>query len=271
MAGDRGSRSWAAVAAPGFLAVTLLLGACGTGDDDLVGASDSSETTVAEPMAETDVAEDLSSTTDTAAIGSGTTEPLEDEALPGEVVDLFPYAGAPLTVIGVEVSDVLHVRVGPGPEYDVVTDLAPTSTAEAVATGRNRSVNSGIWAEVRVGDQIGWANTAYLLQSGRVDDDTAALYPTPQLRPDAASLSDLGRLVAEEYVSAEPMSKVILVDGPHHGDVGSVSYDVIGLGDDSVGGYRITVHAERSDLGYRVRSVEATTLCARGVDGGLCV
>jgi hypothetical protein len=54
--------------------------------------------------------------------------------------------------------------------------------------------------------------------------------------------------------------------------VGEVTVDVVGIGDDSVGGERLKVFAEPGAGGFTVRSVEATTFCRRGVTGdGLCV
>lgn len=279
MAGDRARTWFIAVAALGFV-----IGACSSGDDPIsaggdTGTSDeiSADTSadLSTGAAESSVADGSTTAAadDESPLGSTVvaTEPIRDDALPGEAFDLFPYADAEMTVVGVASDDVLNVRVGPGTEYRIATTLDPMSVGEAIATGRNRSVDSGIWAEVRVADTVGWANTQYLLQSGRVDDDTAALYPMPEQRPVDASLAAIGRSVAEEYASIGPTSTIVLVDGPNEGDLASVTLDVIGLGDDSVGGYRVTVFAERFQGGYQVRTVETTTLCSRGVTDGVCL
>ena len=57
---------------------------------------------------------------------------------------------------------------------------------------------------------------------------------------------------------------------PSVGDLGEVTYDVIGLGDDSVRGYRLHVFGEGLGAGggFYLKSVEARVLCARGVTAG---
>lgn len=196
---------------------------------------------------------------------------LEDRVLPGTPFDLFPYAGAALSVVGIEHNDVLNVRIGPGPEFRIVTNLASTSSDDAVATGRNRSVDSGIWAEIEIGDILGWANAAFMLQTGSVNDDTTNLYPTPQDHPVGESVEALGREVAGAYASLEPTSSITVIGGPSGVDVTAITLDVLGLGDDSVGGYRVHVFLSHEAEGYRVRNVETTTLCTRGVADGMCL
>ena len=176
-------------------------------------------------------------------------------------------------MVGVASDDELNVRSGPGVDFPTQFRLAPLST-EAVATGHNRVISgSGSWSEVRVGDRIGWASSAYLMQPGEVDDITARLYPDPSDRPTAPTLAELG-------ISAAPTSNadtgdltVVIVDGPTRGDLGEVTVDVLGFADDAVGGERLRVFAERSpNGGYTLRTVERTVLCRRAVDGnGLCV
>ena len=56
------------------------------------------------------------------------------------------------------------------------------------------------------------------------------------------------------------------------GDPGEVTFDIVGLGDDSVGGYRLHIFANPAEEGdgFVLKSVERTTLCSRGVTGELC-
>lgn len=203
---------------------------------------------------------------------SATTEP-SDGALPGERVEIYPYAEAKLAVVGVAYDDTLKVRAGPGVEFDVVYELDPLGTA--IATGHNRSRGeAGFWSEITSADRTGWANTAFLLQPGQVSDVTAALFPEPSDRPSAATLEELGRVVAARRASTEPPSRIVVVDEPDVGDLGEITVDVIGLGDDAQGGERLTIFAEPQPSGGRftVRTVEATALCSRAVDDdGLCV
>lgn len=254
----RRSSTVAALAVAGLL--LLLLGACGD-DDDTAEAGDGSTTTV----------ESASTSTDATTSTTATDDP-DPATLPGTVIDLFPYDGASMAVVGVAADDVLNVRAGPGVDFDVVATLDPTSDGEAIATGTNRQLDGGaIWAEVRIGDVSGWANTAFLLQAGTVDDATAELYPTPGDRPSAETLVDLAGVVADAVASEDPPSEITIVDGPSVGDLGEIAVDVIGLGDDSVGGYRLRIFAEEGPDTFTVRTVERTTFCSRGAGSdGLC-
>jgi hypothetical protein len=59
---------------------------------------------------------------------------------------------------------------------------------------------------------------------------------------------------------------------PAVGDLGEVTYDVIGLGDDAVFGFRLHVFGQPGAGGdFSLKSVERTILCGRGVSDGLCV
>lgn len=205
---------------------------------------------------------------------TGTTTSSGGGALPGERVEIYPYKGSRLAVVGVAANDKLHVRAGPGVEFDVAFDLPPLAT-HATATGHNRSVGEGaLWSEITADGRTGWARTSFLLQPGKVTDVTAALFPTPAARPKAESMDDLGRVVARLRASAEPPSRIVVVDGPTLGDLGEITVDVIGLGDDAQGGERLKIFGEPGPAGARftVRTVEAAALCSRAVtEDGLCV
>ncbi|HET9772751.1 MAG TPA: hypothetical protein VFS16_17785 [Acidimicrobiia bacterium] len=244
-------RSPAAVA---LLALVLLVAGCG--DDDQGGPGVAASAT--QPTAAT--------TATTAATSGGS-------SLPGERVEIYPYKDAQLAVAGVAAGDKLNVRSGPGTEFDVVYDLAPTAM-NAAATGHNRSVGNAFWSEISVDGRTGWANTSFLLQPGQVDDVTASMFPTPAERPTAKTLAELGQAVARRRASEEPPSRIVVVEHPTVGDLGEVTVDVIGMGDDSVGGERLKVFAEPGPKGesFTVRTVEATTFCSRGVaDDRRCV
>lgn len=230
--------------------LSLVVGAC---NDDDAGTVESTAT--AEP------------TGTTAASGGG--------ALPGERVEIYPYEGARLAVVGVAADDKLEVRSGPGVDFDVVFELGPLAM-NATATGHNRSVGQGsFWSQIVADGRTGWANTAFLLQPGQVTDITAALFPTPGARPKAETMGELGQVVGRRRASAaDPASTIVVVDGPTVGDLGEITVDVIGLGDDAQGGERLKIFAEPGPPGARftVRTVEATALCSRGVtQDGLCV
>lgn len=238
-----------------LLVLTLVLAACGDGNGEVSTATTGSSTT-----------------TTTTATTTPTTAPVDDASLPGERVEIFPYEGDELMVVGVAADDKLNVRSGPGVEFDVILALDPLAR-DFVATGHNRRTGqSSFWAQIRVEGQTGWVNTVYILMPGQTEDFTSRLWPDPSDRPSARSMVELGRQVAQRRADT-PQSDVVVVDGPSVGDLAEITMDVIGIGDDAVGGERLVIFAEVEDGGrrFRVRSVELTTLCARAVtDDGLC-
>lgn len=226
----------------------LLVAACGDDDTgvDAGTSTSTSETTSEEPT----------STSGGAASGD----------LPGERIEFFTDEGETLAVASVAADDVLNVRTRPGPDFDVVFTAEPTAQ-DLTATGHNRRLGGHIWAEVKRGSERGWANTEFLLQPGRVTDETATLYPSPSDRPRAETLTQLAEVVAAEVATERPPSEVTVVDGPSVGDLGEVIVDVIGMGDDAVGGFRLYLFAEEVEGGksWVLRTVEQQLLCSRGV------
>jgi len=82
----------------------------------------------------------------------------------------------------------------------------------------------------------------------------------------------LGLIVAATQASTEMRSRIVMTVEPTFGELAEVTYDVIGLGDDAVFGYRLRVSGEEVTDGFSLNTVERTALCSRGVDGdGLCV
>ena len=85
---------------------------------------------------------------------------------------------------------------------------------------------------------------------------------------------DLGTLVAETFASEDPASTIVQVTAPLVGDLGEITYDVIGLGDDAQVGWRVHVFGAEDEGAefFGLKSAEVTALCGRGVtDEGLCV
>lgn len=207
-----------------------------------------------------------------------TAAPAPAASLPGERIEIYPYGGALLAVVGVAAADTLNVRAGPGTDYPVAFTLEPLAH-DIRATGHNRWVAEGIWAEVDAGGRSGWANVRFLLQPGSVEDVTARLYPSPSDRPSATTMTALAQAVERRWRqesigsegSDESGSRVVVVDGPHSGDLAEVTVDVLGLHDDALGGVRLHVSAERMAGRFTVRAVEVTELCSRGVTDGMCV
>jgi uncharacterized protein YraI len=247
--------------------VALVAAACGRGGE--VAGQDTTTTAPAETTTTAAPAE----TTTTAAETTTTAAPADPADLPGERVDIFPYEGDELAVVGVERGDELNLRAGPGVEFPVIAELAPLATG-VVATGHNRSLAAdGFWSEVRVDGQTGWANSRYLAHLGATRDATSELVGTGT-PPQASSMEELARQVGDPLIAddTEGTAEAVIVDGPHQGDLAEIVVDVVGLPDDSVLGERLHLFAIRDGSAFILRTIEATTLCRRGVTAeGLCV
>jgi hypothetical protein len=246
---------------PLILSVALLLiGACG-------GSGTDSTTTTQAPT--TSASTTTGSTTSTSA--ATTTTSAED--LPGEPIEFGPAAGDEIAVVGVAHDDVLNVRAAPGTDSEVLAELAPTATG-LIATGRARSLPESIWFEVEVEGVTGWVSSAFVGYLGLTDDATAEVIEALGETPGAETMLDLGLIVAEVMSSDEPPSRIVMSIAPVVGDLGEVTYDVVGLGDDALGGVRLHVFGDPAEGGeaFVLSNVERTFICSRGVtDDGFCL
>jgi len=234
----------------GILASSIFLIAC-AGDEAVITTTSSTST----------------STTTTTAPPTTTTT-----TLPGEPIDLFPEAGDILAVVGVSFDSELNVRAAPGTDQEVLTRLHPL-TDDVVSTGEERQLPDSIWYEVTVDEVTGWASSAYLAWIGDTSDITAAIIELLGETPRAETMLDLGLIVAESQASDEPASRIRVTRSPTVRDLGEVTYDVVGLGDDALFGVRLTVFGTPDDTGdsFTLKTVESTALCARGLSpDGLC-
>ena len=174
--------------------------------------------------------------------------------------------------------DLLNVRRVPGTAGEVTAALTPTS-ADTVATGRARLLDRSIWWEVVTADGVlGWVNARYTAQEGPTFDTTSAVIDRFGARPEAATIEELGILVAEA-VPRDPdvPSAIVVTAAPDEsGDVWEVTIDVVGLGDDAVRAVRVHVLGDPADTtaGVALRAVEQTDMCdsVRGPSepDGLC-
>lgn len=238
----------------------LLMGGCGGS-----GANTTSTTSAATATSSTTIP----TTTSTLA---GTTTTSEEE-LPGEPIDFGPRAGDEVAVVGVAHDDVLNVRDAPGTDSEIVAELASTATG-LIATGRARSLPESIWFEIDVDDVTGWVSSAFVGYLGLTDDATAEVIAALGETPGAETMLDLGLVVAEVMASDEPPSRIVMSVAPVVGDLGEVTYDVVGLGDDALGGVRLHVFGEAAEggEGFILSNVERTVICSRGVtDDGFCL
>jgi hypothetical protein len=174
-------------------------------------------------------------------------------------------------VVGVAFDDVLNVRAAPGIDQAIVAMLDPLE-AGVTALGNTRQLPNSFWYEVEFGGVTGWASAAFLAYLGDTTDQTALLVADLGATPEAETMLDLGRIVAEALASEEPASRIVVSVAPTVGDLGEVTYDVIGLGDDALFGIRLHVFGTPSEggEGFSLKSVEQTALCGRGVSEGLC-
>jgi uncharacterized protein YraI len=246
--------------------VILMVPACGEGEavDDATTSSSSIAPTTTEATTTTTQA---ATTTEPPTT---TTEPATTTStMPGEPFDIFPPAGAVLGVIGVEHNDVLNVRSLPG-TTTIVTTLAPLED-NVVSAGEGRKLPTTIWWKVTANGGTGWVNSSYVAYLGGVTDVTSQVVAAIGSYPTAASMEELGMEVAETLASTDPASTIVMSAAPSGGDVPEVTYDVIGLGDDAQRGWRLHVFGTVESGGFSLKTVEATTLCGRGLSGELCV
>lgn len=239
------------------VALAVTLAACG-------GADTGSTTTTA-------AATSTTTSTTTTAPETTTTAPTTGTTLAGEPIEFGPAAGDELAVIGVAHDDVLNLRAGPGADQAVVAEI-PNLSEGLVALGNTRDLGDSFWVEVDYEGTTGWVHYGFVGYMGVTDDLTASVVSQLGDGPVAETMLDIGLIVAQTFASEEPASDVVLTIAPTVGDLGEVTYDVIGIGDDAVRGYRVHVFGQPADETFGLKAVEVTTLCGRGVtEDGLCL
>jgi hypothetical protein len=252
-----------------LLVSTALLGACGAGEEPGSTPTTIVETTTTAAVTTTSVA-----TTTTSAPATTTTAPPSTATtptdLPGEPIDFGPAADDTLAVIGVAHDDVLNLRAAPGADQEVLEGIPPVYDS-LTAVGQTRQLPGSFWIAVDYEGRVGWVNLRYVGYIGDTTDATQSVIETLGERPGAETMLDLGFIVAESLASEEPPSDIVLVVAPTVGDLGEVTYDVIGLGDDAVRGLRVHVFGDPITEAFVLDTVEMTTLCGRGVEAGACV
>ncbi len=252
----------------------------GCGDDETAGSSTTSESTTTESSGSTSSGSASTSTSaaagttsaPTTAASAATTTAGSATTLPGDDFPGFVQSGDVLGVIGVAHDDVLNIREGPGADTAAIASAGPTA-ADLVATGRSRSLPQSIWYEVTVDGVTGWARARFLGFIDGTDDVTARYLADVGERPAAETMTQLGELVAAEFATEDPVSRIVLTVAPSIGDLAEVTYDVIGIGDDATRGYRVHIFATETESGegFELRTIELTTLCDRGSTGETCV
>ena len=255
--------------------IGIVIAACGGADLGAPETTTTTETTTSiEATTSTAAAPTTTAGSTTNMVAETTTTPGASPAttvLRGEPVDMGPSAGAVLGVIGVDHNDFLNLRARPGANQPIVGRIPPTYDS-LIARGETRSIPA-FWTKVVYQGTEGWVNMSYLAYLGSVDDITARVIEDFGERPEASTMAELGKMIAQWSASDDPPSDIVMVVDEKGGDLGEVTFDVVGLGDDAVRAIRLHVFAENLDGHFQLRTLEQTVLCdpARGVEEGFCV
>ena len=191
--------------------------------------------------------------------------------LAGREVSIGLGAGVSLAVVGIEHHDVLNMRAGPGVHEPVIATAEPTSTG-LIAQGKTRMLPDGaLWVEVEFATVVGWVYLGHVATLADTADATAFVVAQLGEYPTTTSMQEMGQIVASVFATTDPQSRIVMVATAAPGTVQDTTFDVIGVGDDAIGGYRIRVFAVPVSDGLGFHSAEVTTLCIRGVTtDGLC-
>jgi hypothetical protein len=184
--------------------------------------------------------------------GIGTT------TLPGLEVESSFQPGDRLGIIGVATGLPLSLVPTPGITSGGL-ELTPTEEG-LVAAGVARQVGEVVWEQMRFGGDDGYLPRSTVAFIGEPEDVTH-LYSG--VSDDA--VRDLGYQIAAEIEAA----RIVLVAEPAPNEV---VYDVVGMEDDTIAGYRIRVVADGAGDELTPAVVERTPLCTSGVSAeGLCL
>ena len=123
----------------------------------------------------------------------------------------------------------------------------------------------------------GWVSSRFTAQIGPTGDLTSQAVAAHGSIPVAETMADLGVLTAEALrTDPDIPSSIVMTVPPTVGDLGEVTYDLVGLGDDAVAGLRLHVFGQPSESGegFSLKSVEDTDLCqanrSPSTPGGVC-
>jgi hypothetical protein len=256
------------------LAVVLLPSACSRGGSSTVTSSPAASPTGTGTPSPT-VTSDSSATaapTDGGSPTAASASVTADGALPGAPFTWLP-AGRHAAVVGVRAGTTLPLRTAPGPTRAAVTALTPLTTG-LVTTGRARRLGTGagvsVWGEVTYRALRGWLPLGNVGLPADAVDETAETITRLGRTPTATTMLDLGTAVAHAWTSTEPPSTITVSVAPTAGDLGEITLDVVGLGDDSVAAQRLHVFGTPGTGSFTLKSVEATPFCSRGVTAGRC-
>ncbi len=257
----------------GVLVFVAALGAaaCSTTSDTTTttsppGTTQGPTTTTTLPPTTTTTTTTTSSTTSTSVVTT--------TVMPGEPIVFGPVAGDKIAVVGVSFDDVLNLRAAPGTDQAILKGLPPTY-AGMIAAGNTRVLSGLFWYEVDADGTVGWVSSRFIGYLGATDDFTSRVVADVGEIPVGETMLDLADVVVDSLKSqGEPESRITVTVAPDIGDLGEVTIDIIGFGDDALLGLRVVVFGQPDQSGdsFGLKSVEATSICGRGVTtDGLCV
>lgn len=209
-------------------------------------------------------------TSTTTATTKATTESLLVPPTPFAPLEIYPPEGLSLKVVGVAHDGALNVRQGPG-LTPIVTTLGSMDWVES--KGEGREFQTTTWwkvddeADTLIEGRIGWVNSSYLASSGSARVDlTSHVVGEYGGSPAAATMADLGQLVAETLVSKDYPSRVAMIVAPTAGNPGYATFDVVsedplGLrvalrGANGQNIWRFSVKSTLDNGSFRLESVE---------------
>ena len=200
-----------------------------------------------------------STTTTTSTTPTSTTPTSTTATLPGNEVPSIFEAGDVLGVIGVESEPSPRLLSFPGQSGEPVFEVSPLED-DLEALGRAWEIDGVAWEWLLVQGHEGYLPGSWLGFIGEPEDVTSQF---------AALTSDSVARLGEEIASEIEATKTVLVAQVSPLEV---VYDVVGLGDDSIAGYRIRVTAREVTGGFAPESVERSALCTRGLTAtGVCL
>ncbi len=253
------------------LVLGLVVAACGV---EPGSATLPEVTTSTTPVTTTSTSPTTTSTlpsTTTTVPTTTTTLPTTTTTVPGEPTVLGPGPGDILMVAGVRFNDRLNLRSAPGTSQTIIATIPPTEMG-LEAVGETRVLSGSYWTKVIHDGKTGWVSMSYVGYAGDVDDMTAVVVDALGEYPAAPTMQELGPIIAAVFASDDPQvkSRLVQVTAGSGGSLGEIVYDVIGFADDSVGGLRLHIFAEKVADGYSFKTVEVMLICLRGVHSGAC-
>lgn len=260
----------------------LLLGACGS-DDPTETASSVTQSSISEEISEKPVeAEPVADLVDVPD-----TQPTSTRAPDTGADELESTCDAPdgqARYVDVALDDPdggLNMRTAPGID-NVIIEVFPRSS-EVITTGGCLTLVQVDWWEVRSpdGTASGWVSSRYLSELLVFNPgDGKTIEDTENLGISGVTLDELAANLAEVY-GFDDDATITMIGEPIGADAqgGSVVYEMTGLKDDAVNGFRVDIEFvfDTSEdplevVSYTAIWIEQTALCTRGVtDDGLCV